>query len=322
MPLIIPSQQGSSSMYMDDHAQLSWSKSPMQLAYHAYLRTTLLCIKARGFGLRRILPKPRSSTSPRGTGAKPYRADPPMKAAQVGGTSFHPSKSIKWLGVSLDRKAEPRDASGCQGIGDGPNHRVGETPVQYESAEFPPGGGPDIFNAVVILSTAWNAGLYPEFLLDREKARWKNRMEILLANHPLQVSLVGPPTEDGPVCTRQRRALGLSPNGSHTARVPGRGWSSLLHPKRDAGFSPDMGSCGGQTNPSSQWDWHTARPFLERFSRQCLARWLSEASGHGDFLEYHVQFNHPPEAIKSCPCGRVISRGHFSACTLTTLKNP
>jgi len=60
-----------------------------------------------------------------------------MKAAQVGGTSFHPSKSIKWLGVSLDRKAEPRDASGCQGIGNGPNHRVGETPVQYESAEFP-----------------------------------------------------------------------------------------------------------------------------------------------------------------------------------------
>jgi len=44
-------------------------------------------------------------------------------------------------------------------------------------------------------------------------------MEILLANHPLQVSLVGPPTEDGPVCTRQRRALGLNPNGSHTARV-------------------------------------------------------------------------------------------------------
>jgi len=44
--------------------------------------------------------------------------------------------------------------------------------------------------------------------------------------------------------------------------------------------------------------------------------WLAEASGHGDFLEYHVQSNHPPEATKECLCGRVLSRDHFSSCPL------
>jgi hypothetical protein len=47
----------------------------------------------------------------------------------------------------------------------------------------------------------------------------------------------------------------------------------------------------------------SAKPFLSLFDRRCLARWLAEASGHGDFLEYHVRFNHPPSAIKTCSCG-------------------
>jgi hypothetical protein len=39
----------------------------------------------------------------------------------------------------------------------------------------------------------WLAGLYPEYLLDRERARWKSRVEILPANHPLLVRLARPP---------------------------------------------------------------------------------------------------------------------------------
>jgi len=50
--------------------------------------------------------------------------------------------------------------------------------------------------------------------------------------------------------------------------------------------------------PSAYWAAHSAKPFLERFSRHCLLRWFAEASGHGDFLEYHMRFNHPPEVVK------------------------
>ena len=70
------------------------------------------------------------------------------------------------------------------------------------------------------------------------------------------------------------------------------------------------------------WDGHTAKPYLESFSRQCLSRWLAEASGHGDSLDYHVRFNYPLEAIKESPCGRVMFRSHFFSCPLTTFNNP
>jgi len=73
---------------------------------------------------------------------------------------------------------------------------------------------------------------------------------------------------------------------------------------------------------SARWSGHSAKPFLEKFSRQCLSRWLAEASGHGDFLEYHTRFNHPPEAIKECPCGAMVSRGHFFSCPLISFNNP
>ena len=49
---ITPSQQGTAFMYMDNHAQLSWSKHPIQLAHHASLRVNQLCTKARELGLR------------------------------------------------------------------------------------------------------------------------------------------------------------------------------------------------------------------------------------------------------------------------------
>ena len=52
LPIITPPQQETAFMYMNDHAQLSWSKHPIQLAHQASLRVNQLCTKARGLGLR------------------------------------------------------------------------------------------------------------------------------------------------------------------------------------------------------------------------------------------------------------------------------
>jgi len=95
-------------MYMDDHAQLSWSKHPIQLAHHASLRVSQLCVKARELGLR-IDP---SKTEvlyipPRGARAKRSRIDPARTSTQVEGVFLSPRKSIKWLGVSLNPKLSP-----------------------------------------------------------------------------------------------------------------------------------------------------------------------------------------------------------------------
>jgi len=35
----------------------------------------------------------------------------------------------------------------------------------------------------------WLAGLYPEYLLDRERVRWRNRIVMLPASHPLWISV-------------------------------------------------------------------------------------------------------------------------------------
>jgi hypothetical protein len=73
--------------------------------------------------------------------------------------------------------------------------------------------------------------------------------------------------------------------------------------------------------PSACWAGHNAKPFLERFSRQCFSRWLTEASGHGDFLvPYALQ--PPAGGCQNCPRGAVVSRGHFSSCPLVSLDNP
>ena len=115
-----------------------------------------------------------------------------------------------------------------------------------------------------------------------------------------------------------------APSGSPDAQAAGRGSASSPAFQRDAGCPPstDMRDLR-QANkpPSARWDGHTAKPFLEKFSRQCLARWLAEASGRGDFLEYHVRLNHPPEAVRECPCGRAVPRGHFFSWPLTTFNN-
>ena len=78
----------------------------------------------------------------------------------------------------------------------------------------------------------------------------------------------------------------------------------------------------GQQTPLVSMERAFSQPFLEKFSRKCISRWLAEASGHGDFLEYHARFNHSPKAIKECPCGGVVSRGHFFSCPLTSFNNP
>jgi len=51
----------------------------------------------------------------------------------------------------------------------------------------------------------WLAGLYLEYLLDRERARWICRAEMLPANHSLQARLSRSPTAAGPVCTKQHQ---------------------------------------------------------------------------------------------------------------------
>jgi len=35
-----------------------------------------------------------------------------------------------------------------------------------------------------------------------------------------------------------------------------------------------------------------------------------------------MRFNHPPEAVKKCPCGAVVSRGHFFSGPLVFLDSP
>jgi len=77
LPIITPSPQGASFTYMDDHAQLSWSRDPTQLALHAAFRVQSLHQKAGVLGLRvdpnktEILYIP-----PCGAGSKLHKTDP------------------------------------------------------------------------------------------------------------------------------------------------------------------------------------------------------------------------------------------------------
>ena len=170
----------------------------------------------------------------------------------------------------------------------------------------------------------WLAGLYPEYLLDRERARWRSRVEMLPANHPLHVRLAQPPYRGWSRLHQAASGLGARPQWE-PKRLGVRAWLGLPldAPKRRRVPPPDMRGWWRANKPASAlWDGHTAKPFLERFSRQCLSRWLAEASGHGDFSEYHVRFNHPRGALKECPCGRVVFRGHFFSCPLAIFNNP
>jgi len=101
-----------------------------------------------------------------------------------------------------------------------------------------------------------------------------------------------------------------------------RAWLALSpSPPRNDGCPSQICVAGGvPTNlPRPAGLGKVSNHSLKKFSRQCLLRWLAEPSGHGDFLEYFMHFNHPPEAVKKCPCGAVVSRGHFSPALLFLL---
>ena len=121
---------------------------------------------------------------------------------------------------------------------------------------------------------------------------------------PCGLGLPDPLTAARPACTRRPLASGRGLNGSKNVRASGCGLASSPVPLRDAELPPPRADIRGwwETNktPWALWDGHSTKLFLENFSRQCLSRWLGEASGHGDFQEYHVQFNHPLEDINEC----------------------
>jgi len=145
---------------------------------------------------------------------------------------------------------------------------------------------------------------------------------MLPANH-LWIRLARPPFRGWSRLHQAARGLRAKPLWE-PKHLGIRAWLGLLPvlPKKWRVPPPDMRSWRTNKPPSACWAGHSAKPFLKRFSRQCLSRWLAEVSGHGDFLEYHTRFNHPPEAVKKCPCGAVASRGHFSSCPLVSLDNP
>ena len=69
----------------------------------------------------------------------------------------------------------------------------------------------------------WLVGLYPDFLMDREKARRRSRVERLPADHPFRSDFADTPTKTGLAYIRRQRASGPSPDGSRVAWGLGRG---------------------------------------------------------------------------------------------------
>jgi len=82
----------------------SW---PFQLAYHACLRASELCEKARGLGLR-IDPRKTDALyipPPHGKGATKSTMDTSSIRVFGGDQNVVPSHSIKWLGVTLGSRS-------------------------------------------------------------------------------------------------------------------------------------------------------------------------------------------------------------------------
>jgi len=169
----------------------------------------------------------------------------------------------------------------------------------------------------------WLAGLYPQYLLERERERWRARVRTLPPDHHLwrrlrslpykgwsRIHQLAADAQPGPVWEPRRpgpRALlGLPSNPLRPRKIP----------------LPDITSWWRSNKPqSSLWDGPSAKPFLALFDRKCLARWVAEAPGHGDFQEYRLRFNHPPSAIKTRPSGSMAPRGHFLRCPLSSFSN-
>ena len=108
LPIITPSQQESSFMYMDSHAQLSWCKDPTQLAHDAAYRVHPLRRKADRLE-HRIDPNRTEVLyiPPRGAGSKRHKANPKRLALHSENLTASPRNSIKWLGVVQDTKLFP-----------------------------------------------------------------------------------------------------------------------------------------------------------------------------------------------------------------------
>jgi hypothetical protein len=64
----------------------------------------------------------------------------------------------------------------------------------------------------------WLAGLYPRYLLGRERYRWRNRVQTLPPDHPLGEGYRLPRTKAGVVCIRQLKASNQALSGSHVIR--------------------------------------------------------------------------------------------------------
>ncbi|EGS17101.1 uncharacterized protein CTHT_0074300 [Thermochaetoides thermophila DSM 1495] len=205
-------------------------------------------------------------------------------------TPSQQESSFMWLGVSLDPKLSPAKQAAARASATtavvGLIKRLFNTRVRG----FPPAAGPNIFNVVVT----------PSLLLFRTPYRCWSRLH--QAAFGLRARIQWEPKRAG-----IRAWLGLPYSPPKKRRVPPpdmhRWWQANRH-------------------PSARWSGHSAKPFLEEFYRQCPSRWLAEASGHGDFLEYHTRFNHSQEAIRECPRGGVVSRSHFFSCPLTSFNNP
>jgi len=83
-------------------------------------------------------------------------------------------------------------------------------------------------------------GLYPDFLMDREKARRRSRVERLPADHPFRSDFADTPTKTGLAYIRRQRASGPSPDGNRVAWGLGRGLVSLQTPRKGAGYPSQL----------------------------------------------------------------------------------
>ena len=150
----------------------------------------------------------------------------------------------------------------------------------------------------------WLAGATPSTCWSgNERERWRARVQTLPPDHPLWRRLQSPPYKGW--SRLHQLAADAQPGSVWEPRRPGlRAWLGLspspLKPRKIP--PPDLESLWRSNKPqSSLWDGPSAKPFLALLDRKFLARWVAEASGHGDFLEYHVKFNHPPSAYQNLP---------------------
>jgi len=170
----------------------------------------------------------------------------------------------------------------------------------------------------------WLVGLYPKFLMDRDWTRWRSRVEGLPAERPLQVRLRGPPYQGWSRLYQEAAGLGGQPRWE-PRRLGPREWLGLPPnpPEKAPGTPPRYEDLvARQQGPVGPLGRAHSEAVSRELSRQCFAQWLAEASGHGDVVEYHVRFKHPPGAFKQCSCGQLVSKGNFFSCPLTTFNNP